>query len=334
MNQILRDVIESFCNEFPLKIITRVDISNMESESIVKIKYLDNGSEGEYSKKVNHNRLSTLEVNQLKTRIARYKMFEDENFFFMPYFDDKEKVLMLHQVYHSYDVYIMKKFKGKPIRLVDSKTEMDYYDLIVYLTINPIRIDSFYSDMIDSNKFYDEIKKFSLNEKLFLIYKSCDYNQILPAYWKSDLDKHGYIDYALLWKQGKFLPDINIKEPIIFDALVVKDSFHTWNQDLFAKHLQIHNDFRRIYYNRIREKYRIINFDFNYQTKNTHYINSILKFYSILNNNDWFMLHLNTLSTIRSISHPRIKTIIEELVNLEVISIDTSSKPFKYKVLQ
>jgi len=324
--------LRKFGEENPFKKIVKTEISYNEDETTVRIFYDENGKTFEQTEIIKHPLLTDEEIANIKKRAKIYKWMDLDKAQFMSNKNEPDKVLIIYDDGWIRDIFVIDKFKGKAKRLVESKPEMDFKDLVLFSFFST-PIFNFYHDYINREKRFYYREKLDVNKRLFLLHYSSKYNGILPDDWILDYEKNRGLNYAELWKNDDFLPDINIKDPIIFDALIVCNAAEIADQERYLKEQQIHAEYRRICYNRIREKYRLKGLRFKSETKNTHYIYSVLKYYSELNAHNWFKIRIEKMSEIRSIPHTKIRIILQELVKTGVLQIDESTKPMSYRIL-
>lgn len=316
----------------PFKKIIKTEILYGENETVVKIFCDENGKITEHQEIIKHPLLTDDEISSIKKRAKIYKWMDLEKAKFMSSKNEPDKILILYDDGWIQDIFIIDKYKGKAKRLVESKPEMDFKDLVLFSFFRT-PISNFYHDYIDKDKRFYHREEFDVNKRLFLLHYSSKYNGILPNNWLDDYYKAKNLNYVELWKNDSFIPGINIKDPIVFDSMIVSNAAEIADQETYLNEQRIHADYRRICYNNIREKYRLKGLRFKPDTKNTHYIYSILRYYSELYENKWFKIRIEKLSAIRSIPHLKIRDILQDLVKVGALEIDESTKPMSYRII-
>lgn len=331
-NSYLISAVKKFEELNPYNRIVKVELSKNDEESKVTIWYEDNGKTLQHCETFKPTQLTDDEIIDIKKRARKFKWWDDEQIKLIPDIENPNMIYIIYSDGWFSDIYVIDRFKGKSIRLVESKLEMEFKDLAIFLIVTK-GLPRFYHDEIGYTKRKNRNKDLDIYERLFLIHSSVRYNGVLPLDWHDDYEKAKSKNYLKLWNEDKFLPGISIKDPKMFDSLIFSNAAHSADSERYLIEQKHQAEFFRLCYNNIREKYRLKGLKFNHESKNTHYIYSILKYYSVLNNNDWFMIRIEKLSTIRSIPHSKIRQILDDLVRLNVLEIDITTKPMSYKVI-
>lgn len=335
-NSELFKAIRLFETELPNTEIVKTEVTQNKSDTLYKFTFYSRKEKKEKTHVIKLTRpaISEIESNIIKSKLEKRSF--DEVIIDNMILDEEEKNIIVSYHYKHWGQYSIDAFNRNTHRLQKywkTKKEMSFDDLCLYLNHRDyFNHFPFYVDAIPS-KYLVRTKYDSLDVKLFLIYMSRSFKGVLPDYFHVIYEKMEPIDYRELWEKDKFLYGVNLKDPNVFAAFVIDDSFEQ-NRDIYDYQNALQNKLKREYCNLINTAYKINGLPFNSKTKNTHYIYSILKYYSKLHLEDWFKIDMLTISKIRSIPHPKIREIYKYLIDNEVIEMDETTKPMSYKVLK
>ncbi|MDY0277471.1 MAG: hypothetical protein RBQ97_05260 [Acholeplasma sp.] len=224
--------LRKFEKENPFKKIVKAEISYGTDESIINIFYDDKGILIEHQEIIKYPQLSDENITSIKKRAKIFDWMDLDKARFIIKRDEPDKILIIYDDDWVRDIFIINKFKGKAKRFVESKQEMTFSDLILFLLIL-YPANHFYHDYVISDKKCHHGDKIDLNKKLFLLHFSSKYNGILPDDWLKDYEINKSLNFAELWESDAFLPDINIKDPIVFDAYIVDNAAEMFNQERY-----------------------------------------------------------------------------------------------------
>lgn len=168
-NSYLISAVKKFEELNPYNRIVKVELSKNDEESKVTIWYEDNGKTLQHCETFKPTQLTDDEIIDIKKRARKFKWWDDEQIKLIPDIENPNMIYIIYSDGWFSDIYVIDRFKGKSIRLVESKLEMEFKDLAIFLIVTK-GLPRFYHDEIGYTKRKNRNKDLDIYERLFLIH--------------------------------------------------------------------------------------------------------------------------------------------------------------------
>jgi len=332
-NSDLTQAINNFIEKHPNQVINRIEKKLFEDFTRCVIYYTNFESDVEhtYTTDIRNPILSKKEISEIKRKVRNQYRFNFESIKILVDKNDSNRLYIIVNDHIYNEVLVLFRDTKRIKRLVETRKVMQFEDLLIYLRFNYSH-HNFYFDVIKSADHFTHSES-NLDKKLFLIYKSSEYNGLLPSFWRKDFEQSKPIDFRSLWDNNKFLPDVNIKDPHVFDTLIISNSVNRGDAETYWQEESEQASFMRIYLKRLREKHLIKGLEFNKTTKDYHYVYSAIKTYTDYNNGNYSKMTLDLFMKIWVVSYKRINNAIKYLVDNGLIESQKLSQGTAYKTV-